>query len=192
MGHIERKQRDKENVRISILKAALDIAKAESWNSVTIRKIADAIEYTPPIVYEHFQNKEDLIRELILSGFRELKKGIDFLKQANLSPREGLLYLSLNQWEFAFKNKELYQLMFSLERPTPNEEMKSSIALIRELFLQLTNNNDSLSHELLFNWICLQNGIISTVMLMNVPPSLSHVSPFELYKNSIERFLNSI
>jgi len=32
---------------------------------VTIRKIADSIEYTPPIVYEHFENKEDLFKAVI-------------------------------------------------------------------------------------------------------------------------------
>ena len=44
MGHIERKKRDKENIKNSILKAALDIAIAEGWQTVTIHRISEAIE----------------------------------------------------------------------------------------------------------------------------------------------------
>ncbi len=58
MSSIERKIRQKENLREGILQAAKKIAVNEGWQAVTIRKIADEIEYTPPIVYEHFANKE--------------------------------------------------------------------------------------------------------------------------------------
>jgi DNA-binding transcriptional regulator YbjK len=44
MGHIERKKRDQENIRASIINAAIDLAKSEGWSTVTIRKIAEAIE----------------------------------------------------------------------------------------------------------------------------------------------------
>ena len=60
MGHIERRQKEKEEMRKRIMDTTLKIAVSEGWDAVTIRKIANAIEYTPPIVYEHFKNKEDL------------------------------------------------------------------------------------------------------------------------------------
>ena len=131
MGCVERKQREKEQVRQSILDAALKIAVEEGWHALTIRKIADAIEYTPPIVYEHFENKEELIQELFLSGFRELQKGYDLKNQSETDPKKIIMSLSLNHWDFAFKHKDLYQLMFSLERPIPNEEIKTGIRLIK-------------------------------------------------------------
>ncbi len=56
MGHIERKKREQQITRNSILKAALDIANAEGWQAVTIRKISESIEYTTSIVYSHFEN----------------------------------------------------------------------------------------------------------------------------------------
>jgi AcrR family transcriptional regulator len=192
MGHIERKQREKEAVRASILDAARKIAVAEGWHSVTIRKIADAIEYTPPIVYEHFENKEDLIKELVLSGFREMRVSLDQAIQTESNPKKILLMISMSQWDFAFNNTELYQLMFSLERPTPNDEIKSSIMLIKNVFMQLTNENKELAYELMFNWICLQNGTISTIMQMGPPPGFNNITPRQIFKNFVERFLNSI
>ncbi|MDR1416635.1 MAG: TetR/AcrR family transcriptional regulator, partial [Prevotellaceae bacterium] len=75
MGHIERRQKEREATRKSIMDTALNIAIAEGWNAVTIRRIADTIEYTPPIVYEHFKNKEDLFDELKLMGHRRLHDG---------------------------------------------------------------------------------------------------------------------
>ena len=192
MGYIERKQRGKESVRKSILDAALNIAVKEGWHSVTIRKIADAIEYTPPIVYEHFENKEDLIRELILSGFRELLKGFISAKEMETDPKKVLMQVSLNQWDYAFKNKELYQLMFSLERPIHNEETTAAFMVIRDVFMQVSKDDEQLAYVLMANWMCLQNGTISTFMSMPTPPALSKIPPKELFKSFIERFLNSI
>lgn len=192
MGCVERKQREKELVRQSILDAALKIAVAEGWHALTIRKIADAIEYTPPIVYEHFENKEELIQELFLSGFRELQKGYDLKNQSETDPKKIIMSLSLNHWDFAFKHKDLYQLMFSLERPIPNEEMKTGIRLIKNVFMQLANNDEHLAQELMFNWMCLQSGVISTIIKKALPPGLSKTQPRDLFKSVIERFLNSI
>ncbi|MEL6653646.1 MAG: helix-turn-helix domain-containing protein [Bacteroidota bacterium] len=58
----------KEKNREAIMEAALEIAREESWEKVTIRKIADRILYTPPIVYEHFKNKDDLLKQLVERG----------------------------------------------------------------------------------------------------------------------------
>jgi AcrR family transcriptional regulator len=46
MSHIERRQKEKEEIKQSILDAARKIAAEEGWNALTIRKIADEIEYT--------------------------------------------------------------------------------------------------------------------------------------------------
>lgn len=164
MSHIERKIREKEVVKNKILLAARDIAAKEGWHSVTIRKIADAIEYTPPIVYEHFENKEDLIKELVLSGFRMLDSHFEELSKIESDPKKLLKKLSISHRDFAFANRELYQLMFSLERPSPNEEIVAGIMKIKKMFFGLAHNDKSLAEEIMFNWICLLQGAISTIM----------------------------
>jgi AcrR family transcriptional regulator len=191
MSYIERKIRDREAVKNSILEAAKRIAIKEGWHSVTIRKIADEIEYTPPIVYEHFENKEDLIKELMLSGFRMLSDGFKKSAQGETDPKELLRLLSVNHWEFALKNKELYKLMFSIERPSPNSEMLANINEIKSIFAKVANNNEKLGREIMFNWVCLVNGTISTIMHF-MPPDIIDRDPKELFENSIDRFIRSL
>jgi AcrR family transcriptional regulator len=191
MGHIERRQKEKENVRNSILQAALDIAISEGWNSVTIRKIADAIEYTPPIIYEYFKNKEDLLNELALMGHRILGKGFDAAKEKESDPGKILMLLSLSHWDFAFEHKELYQLMFNRDKPFPNEEIDLFILRVQDLFLELTEDKD-FAKELMFNWLCLLRGFIYNIKQMGVPPELNAISPKELFRRAIGRFISNI
>jgi AcrR family transcriptional regulator len=192
MSYIERRQKEKEEIKQSILDAARKIAAKEGWHALTIRKIADEIEYTPPIVYEYFENKEDLIREIIDAGFAKLGKEISAAGQSETDPRELLRRLSLIHWDFAFNNVELFQIMFSLERPTPNEEMLSVLNIIEKTFLDLTNNNKELLHEIVFDWICIIQGAISIVMKTPTLPHLEGKDPRDLFINMINRFINRL
>ncbi|MGB8657959.1 MAG: helix-turn-helix domain-containing protein [Candidatus Zixiibacteriota bacterium] len=184
--------REKEEVKKSILDAARKIALREGWNCVTIRKIADEIEYTPPIVYEHFESKEDLIKELIYMGFRLLQKEVKKVKQSQKDPKKLLKLLSLVHWDFAFSNIELHQLMFSLERPTPSEEMVYNFGLTKSIFLEISQGNELLAEELVLNWVCLIEGAISTMMQLPPPPSFKKTDTRKLYIKMIERFINSM
>lgn len=74
MGSKDRIARLKEETRINILKAALEIVQTEGWQALSMRKIADAIEYTAPIIYEYFANKEAIILELTRQGYLKLSK----------------------------------------------------------------------------------------------------------------------
>ena len=60
MGIAERKIRQKEEVRCAILDAAWNLALTKGWQALSIRKIAEAIEYSVPVIYDHFQNKDDI------------------------------------------------------------------------------------------------------------------------------------
>lgn len=191
MGHIERRQKEKEEMRKRIMDTALDIAVAEGWNAVTIRKIAETIEYTSPIVYEHFKNKDDLFNELALMGHHILHKEYDFVRKKESDPGKILLLLSINHWNFAFKYKKLYQLMFSFNKPIPNDEIKKVVAHIKDLFFELADDRE-LAKELMFNWICLIHGYIFNAMQMELPPDLANISHKKLFINAVERFLNSI
>lgn len=191
MGHIERRQKEKEAIRKSIMDTALQIAVAEGWNAVTIRRIADAIEYTPPIVYEHFKDKTDLFNELKLTGFRTLYKGYGSVVESESDPRKALLLISENHWDYAFANKELYRLMFNFDKPFHNAEIDKIVNSNKQLFFELTHDNE-LSEELLFNWFCLLHGFIFGIMQMGLPPTISKRQPKELFINAIERFLKSI
>ncbi|MCX6309949.1 MAG: TetR/AcrR family transcriptional regulator [Bacteroidia bacterium] len=196
MGHQERKIRDKETLRNAMLAAALSIAEKEGWHALTIRKIADAIEYTAPIVYEHFANKEELISEIIHLGYGTMFQEFENVFELKLEPKETLLEISLRTWDFAFNNKVLYQLMFSLERSKPGDEVIKGMTAIRNVFMKITHKEGCEIIPLVFNWVCLMSGTISAFMMFEGHPNPHqkdmHIAPRELYKSFIERFLNSI
>lgn len=118
MGISERRLRQKEEVRESILRAAWDVVQQEGWQSLSIRKIADAIEYSVPVIYTHFENKEAILLEFTKAGFRILNKDLEVAKAKFTHPAEQLEAMAHAYWDFAFKNKEYYQLMYGLGMPT--------------------------------------------------------------------------
>jgi len=115
MGSKERIQRLKEETRANILDAALKIVKEEGWQALSMRKIADKIEYTAPIIYEYFLNKEAILFELTRQGYVKLGKAIKAAKNKFAKTDEQLEAMWTAYWNFAFKNKEFYQLMFGVD-----------------------------------------------------------------------------
>ncbi|WP_276501679.1 TetR/AcrR family transcriptional regulator [Terrimonas pollutisoli] len=114
MGIAERRLRQKEEVRANILSTAWGLVKEEGWQSLSIRKIADAIEYSVPVIYDHFENKEDILLQFGKDGFGLLIRRLQQAKKKSNDPAEQLRLIADAYWNFAFKNKEYYQLMFGL------------------------------------------------------------------------------
>lgn len=115
MGSKERIQRIKEETRGNILDAALDIVKEDGWQALSMRKIADKIEYTAPIIYEYFDNKEGILLELTRVGHGLLLHEFKLAQAKQDSPEEQLSAMWHAYWTFAFEHKELYQLMFGVD-----------------------------------------------------------------------------
>lgn len=107
----ERRERQKQATREGILQGARQIARAEGWGAVTVRRIADFIEYTPPIVYEYFASKNALLEELQAQGFAQLADLIQSALSAETDARQRLLKAAGAYVDFAYAEPELYQLM---------------------------------------------------------------------------------
>src|SRR5712691_4692465 len=88
MGIKERQERDREAVRRSILDAARDLFVTEGYHNVSIRKIAERIEYSPAAIYGYFPSKDDIFFALAEEGFRLLSDPDDPVN------RERLQYLA--------------------------------------------------------------------------------------------------
>jgi len=124
MGIVDRKQRQKEEVRSSILDTAWDLVVTEGWQSFSIRKIADAIEYSVPVIYSHFENKDAILLEFNRKGFHLLAEALADAKAGHTDPADQLRAMGRAYWNFAFANKEYYQLMFGLGIPTCETAVK--------------------------------------------------------------------
>jgi len=91
MGIAERKIRQKEEVKSAILDTAWQLVKKEGWQQLSIRKIADAIEYSVPVIYDHFENKEAILFEIGKQGFQLLSKKMQQAKDKHTDPADEII-----------------------------------------------------------------------------------------------------
>ena len=122
MGIKQRREREKQEVRQGILTAAREIARQEGWQSVTIRKVAERIEYSPPTIYEYFENKEDILLELLREGFRQLSAALRRAWESTEDCEQRLMNMVEAYWQFAMSQPELYQVMNGLGVPYCGEK----------------------------------------------------------------------
>ena len=115
MASKDRIQRMKDDTRCNILAASLDIVKEEGWGALSMRKIADKIEYTAPIIYGYFENKEAILQELTRNGYVKLAAQLEEARDKFTHPAERLEAMWRAYWHFAFAEKELYQVMYGVE-----------------------------------------------------------------------------
>jgi len=115
MASKDRIQKVKDDTRCNILGASLEIVKEEGWSALSMRKIADKIDYTAPIIYEYFNNKDAILKELTRIGYIKLANEIEEAKNKFTDPAEQLEAMWMAYWNFAFKEKELYQIMSGIE-----------------------------------------------------------------------------
>lgn len=114
MGIKDRREREKQITRQAILTAALQIAKEDGWSALTIRKVGERIEYSGPMVYEYFANKDAILQELLQEGFRQLAEMMIEVCTSTSDFEERMLKMCDAYWQFALDNRELYQLMHGL------------------------------------------------------------------------------
>ncbi|MEC3881738.1 TetR/AcrR family transcriptional regulator [Parapedobacter sp. 10938] len=118
MGISERKQRQHEEVRATILEQSWQIVEEEGWEALSIRKIADAIEYSTPVVYKHFENKDAILEAFSREGYARLAAILTAAKASRTSPAEQLEAISEAYWQFAQEHPKHYQIMYGLGIPT--------------------------------------------------------------------------
>jgi AcrR family transcriptional regulator len=76
MGIKERREREKENLRQDILDVAREMFALEGYESVSMRKIADKIEYSPTTIYLYFKDKNELLYQICEETFAQLDQNI--------------------------------------------------------------------------------------------------------------------
>lgn len=116
MGVKERREREREEVRAKILDAARELFVSEGYEAVTMRKIAERIEYSPTAIYLHFADKDALLRELCETDFVSLAKQFQRIARVD-DPVERLRKIGHAYVEFASEHPNHYRLMFMTAHP---------------------------------------------------------------------------
>jgi AcrR family transcriptional regulator len=118
MGVKERQERDREQLRGRILDAARELFVAEGYRNVSIRKIAEKVEYSPAALYGYFPGKDDLFFALAEEGFRKLFEFTNDPSVAAGDPLTAIRHGFLRYYEFSRTHPEYFNLMF-VDRSVP-------------------------------------------------------------------------
>lgn len=126
MGVKERRERQKQAVRQEILDAARELFIKDGYENVTMRKIAEKIEYSPTTIYLHFNDKADLVRFLCEEAFVKL---VDMFEKLGEDLRDPLLALKRcgrAYVDFGLKYPNDYRVTFmmSLKPQTPEDYLR--------------------------------------------------------------------
>lgn len=116
MGIKERREREKQEVRGRILDAARELFVRDGYEAVTMRKVADAVEYSPTALYLHFADKESLLRALCDEDFLSLAKSFQRIAREP-DPVERLKRIGHAYVDFALAHPNHYRLMFMTPKP---------------------------------------------------------------------------
>lgn len=107
-----RKQRERQELRFRILEAARELFASGGEEAVTLRRVADRVEYSATTIYLHFADKNALLRELCAADFSAQAR---VFRQAErvTDPLERLRKVAAAYVDFGLQNPGLYRLMFS-------------------------------------------------------------------------------
>lgn len=117
MGIRERQEREREGVRRAILDAARALFVEEGYAQVSMRKIAERIEYSPAAIYGYFPSKDDIFFALAEEGF-DLLHAAAAAEPDSADPLDTLRSQLFGFYEFSKAHPEYFALMF-LDRSVP-------------------------------------------------------------------------
>jgi AcrR family transcriptional regulator len=112
MGIAERREREKAALRDTILAAARRILLEEGPAALTMRRIADAIEYSPGTIYLYFESREDIALQLVREGFEKLVAALEPAVSGVADPVERIRAIGTAYIEFGLNDPETYKLIF--------------------------------------------------------------------------------
>lgn len=124
MGIAERREREKERLRTQIVEAARDIVSEQGLDALSMRSIAERIEYSPATIYLYFKDKDELLRSVVEEGFRRLVETWRTELESvggKASARERYAAMGRAYALFALDNTAYFRVMFELPKTAQAE-----------------------------------------------------------------------
>lgn len=151
----ERKLREKQEMRNLILSTAMKLFLQEGFQNVSIRRLADEIEYSPATIYLYFKDKDEILYALHNRG-HEIYLDEQEKLAAIPNSLERLHKHAEVYFNFAMNNPEYYDLMFILDRPPLKHDDMAEHAEHMALAMRAYGNFRSTVEE------CIAQGYLQT------------------------------
>lgn len=114
----ERKEREKEEKRNLILDAAKEIVSNEGLEKLSIRKIAGKIDYSPAVIYNYFQNKDEILNDLIKDGYKNIVDALNTVQLSSEKPLDSFKEAIRKYIEVALQNPDEYKAVLLNNTPS--------------------------------------------------------------------------
>ena len=114
LGISERKGRERVEREQRIVASARSIAEAEGWAAVTIRRLAEEVEYSQPVLYSHFENRDAIVAAVAVEGFREMAIALQQAARRPAGRGAALRDVAIAYLAFAREHPAVYEAMFSM------------------------------------------------------------------------------
>jgi len=197
MGIKERKARNRINMHKEILHAALSIVREEGYRSLSLRRLADNIEYSATVMYLYFKNKDALLVDLAKLGYQQLNASIDKNSKNIIDPKKRLKVMLTTYWHFATHEKELYLLMqeteMKLSRLDPLlPEMSTFINSINQAITRASekeNSTDIFLKRKCYTSIAIVQGLVS---LNLINKSIDARSQSQMLNDAIDCLIDTL
>ena len=124
MGVKERRARQKRFLRQEILHAASELFVRDGYENVSMRRIAERIEYSPTTIYLYFQDKAELLENVCNETFSRLAKRLSRIEEQAGDPLECLKRGLVAYIEFGLENPDHYRATFMMPIPAGLREKK--------------------------------------------------------------------
>lgn len=124
MGVKERKARQKKFLRQEILDAASELFVRDGYENVSMRRIADKIEYSPTTIYLYFKDKAELLDQVCRETFSRLVVRLSKIMEQQTDPVERLKRGLVAYIEFGLQNPHHYRATFMMPFPEGFDEKK--------------------------------------------------------------------
>jgi AcrR family transcriptional regulator len=146
MGVQERRAREKKELRQEILDAARDLFVREGFENVSMRKIAEKIEYSPTTIYLYFKDKADLLDCICEETFSRLVRKQTAIDQAVADPIERLKKGLRAYIEFGLKYPNHYKVALMMTEDFEERmQCERSREMGKKAYVHLRNELGSLA-----------------------------------------------
>jgi AcrR family transcriptional regulator len=120
MPPLDRRAREKAALRQEILAAARDLFALEGYEQVSMRRIAEKIDYSPTTLYLHFADKAELLFHVCEDTFQKLVKQGERVRAGAGDPLAKLKRIGRQYIEFGLKHPSHYKVTFMVQHEPDN------------------------------------------------------------------------
>ncbi|WP_041795147.1 TetR/AcrR family transcriptional regulator [Modestobacter italicus] len=143
--------------RDQVVRTAREVAEADGWAAVTMRRLATELGVTQPVLYSAFAGRQALVDAVALQGFDDIAAALEAVEVSPLPRMRAYL-------DFAAAHPRVYEAMFSLPSGLPfatddtPEPLRRAFAAVHDAFPDADGTRAEVAWSVLHGLATLQAG----------------------------------